>query len=139
MFFADPITPKMAVALADWLEKIEDAQDHPPLAADQPRFASAFRHHDLQKLAVDIRNAFLLMAARVPEQAQNYLRRLLGRRNPDYTIRDIMKFRGSLAQAAPAELVELTLAGLIPKKGREHRRMTRSEAFTHLDTDFLPS
>lgn len=139
MFFADPITPKMAVALADWLEKIEDAQDHPPLAADQPRFASAFRHHDLQKLAVDIRNAFLLMAARVPEQAQNYLRRLLGRRNPDYTIRDIMKFRGSLAQAAPAELVELTLAGLIPKKGREHRRMTRSEAFTYLDTDFLPS
>ena len=139
MFFADPITPTMAIVLVDWLEEIEDAQDHHPLAADQPRFASAFRHNDLQKLAADIRQAFLLMTASVPERAQSYLRRLLGRRNPDYTIREVIKFRGSLAQAAPAQLVDLTLAGLIPKEGQGRRGTSRSEAFTHLDTDFLPS
>lgn len=139
MFFADPITPKMGNALADWLEEIEDAQDRHPLASDPPRFASAFRYQDLQKLAADIRQAFLLMAARVPERAQSYLRRLAGRRNHDHTIRDIMKFRGSLAQAAPAELVDLTLAGLIPKESRGRSRTTRGEAFTHLDTSFLPS
>lgn len=139
MFFADPITPKMAVALADWLDEIEDAQDHHPPAADQPRFASAFRYHDLHKLAADVRQAFLLMAARVPERAQSYLRRLLGRRNPEYTIREIIKFRGSLAQAAPAELVDLILSGLIPKEGQGRSGANRSETFTHLDTDFLPS
>ncbi|MBT2305119.1 hypothetical protein J7E70_32445 [Variovorax paradoxus] len=139
MFFADPITPAMAVALADWLDEIEGAQDHHPLAAKQPRFASAFRYNDLQKLSADVRQAFLLMAARVPERAQSYLRRLLGRRNPEYTISDIMKFRGSLAQAAPAELVDITLAGLVPKESRGRRRTTRNEAFTHLDINFLPS
>ncbi len=130
MFFADPITPKMAVALADWLEEIEDAQ---------PQFASAFRYHDLQKLATDVRQAFLLMAARVPERAQSYLRRLLERQIPEHTIGDILKFRGSLAQAAPAELVHLTLAGPIPKEAGGHRRATRYGAFTHLDNNFLPS
>lgn len=139
MFFADPTTPKMAVALADWLEEIEDAQDHRPFAAVQPRFASAFQYHELQKLASDVRLAFFLMAVRVPERAQSYLRSLLGRRNSDYTIRDVMKFRGSLAKAAPAELVELTLAGLIPKEARRRSRTTRNEEFTHLNTDFLPS
>ncbi len=139
MFFADPITPKMAIALADWLEEIEDAQDHHPLAANQPRFASAFRYHDLQNLAAAVRQAFLLMAARVPERAQSYLRRLLRCKYPDDVIRGIMKFRGSLAQAAPAELLELTLAGLISKEDRERRRTVRNEAFTHLDINFLPS
>ncbi len=140
MFFADPIiTPRMAIALADWLDEVEDALDHRLSSADPPRFASAFRNHDLQKLAGDVRQAFLLMAARVPERAQSYLCRLLRRRNPDHTIRDIMKFRGTLAQAAPAELVELTLAGLIPKDDQKHRSTIRNEAFTHLDSDFLPS
>lgn len=139
MFFADPITPMMATALADWLEEIEDAQDHHPIAADQPRFASAFRYHDLRKLETDVRQAFLLMTASVPERAQRYLRRVLGRRNPEYTIREVIKFRGSLAQAAPTELVDITLAGLIPKAGRRRRQTARDDAFTHLDSDFLPS
>ena len=75
----------------------------------------------------------------VPERAQRYLRRLVGSQNPDHTIRDIMKFRGSLAQAAPAELVDLTLVGLIPKEGQGRRPTTGRKAFTYLDTDFLPS
>lgn len=139
MFFSDPATPKMAVALADWLEEIEDAQEHHPLAADQPRFARAFRYRDLQDLASHVRQAFLLMASSVPERAQGYLRRLLGRRNSEYTIGDIMKFRGTLAQAAPIELVEITLAGLIPKEDGGRRSATRTDAFTYLDSHyFLP-
>ncbi|MBF0628340.1 MAG: hypothetical protein HQL91_08965 [Magnetococcales bacterium] len=138
MFFVDPLTPKMAITLADWLEEIENAQEYHPLAANQPRFAGAFQYYDLQKLADDVRQAFLLMAARVPDRAQSYLRRLLGRRNPDYAIKNIMGFRGSLAQAAPAELVDVTLAGLIPKNGRRRRSAIRNDTFTQLDHDFLP-
>src|SRR4051812_5210713 len=141
MFFTDPLTPRMATALADWLEEIEDAREHHPLAKDQPRFATACRYHDLYKLAEDVRHAFALMAARVPDRAQRYLRGVLKRRNPEGTLHDIMRFRGSLAQAAPAELVELTIAGLIPKpeKERRHRRPIRDEILTHLNTEFLPS
>lgn len=139
MFFLDPITPKIALALADWLDEIEGALDQHPFAADQHPFASAFPNQDLQKLAADIRQTFLFMASRVPERAQSYLRRLLGRRNTDNTIRDIMKFRGTLAHAAPAELVDITLAGLIRKEERGCGRTARNKAFTHLDTDFLPS
>ena len=50
-FFTDPLTPRMATALADWLEEIEDARERRPLAKDQPRFATAYRYHDLYKLA----------------------------------------------------------------------------------------
>jgi hypothetical protein len=139
MFFADPITPKIAVVLADWLDEIEDTLNGRPVAANQQPFASAFRMQDLQKLATDIRLPFFLMASRVPERAQKYLRRLLGRRNTEYTIRDILKFRGTLAHAAPAELVDITLAGLIPTEERERRSNRRNEAFTYLDSDFLPT
>ena len=60
MFFADPITPDIASALAEWLDEIEDARENHPLAAGRPRFACAFRYHDLPRLADDIRQAFLL-------------------------------------------------------------------------------
>ena len=140
-FFLTPITPHIAGALADWLEEIEDAQEHSPLKADRPRFQDAFRYHELYQLGTDVRQAFLLTASRAPERAKGYLGKLLSRRNPDQTIREIMRFRGTLAQAAPAELVELTLAGLIPKDGKRGRRATGSydETFSYANSNFLPS
>ncbi|MEH3117159.1 MAG: hypothetical protein PGN25_06010 [Methylorubrum populi] len=140
MFVSDPLTPELASALADWLEEIEEAQDHSPFKPDPPRFAD-LRFHDLADLASDMRRAFLLMAARSPDRAKAYLRRQLARRNPEQTIRDIMKFRGALAQAAPAELVELTLFGLVPKPETRRRRQSdlRDDTFNFLDKDFLPA
>ncbi|WP_439542596.1 hypothetical protein [Hyphomicrobium sp.] len=140
-FVLAPISPHIAGALADWLEEIEDAQEHSPLAADRLRFQDAFRYHELHRLGTDARQAFLLTASRVPERAKGYLRKLLSRRNPDQTIREIMRFRGTLAQAAPAELVELTLAGLIPRNDKRRRRVTgnRDETFSYADSNFLPS
>ena len=142
MFVSDPLTPSMAAALADWLQEIESARDYHPLAKDQPRFATAFRNHGLFKLADDVRHAFALMAARVPDRARAYLQGVLKRQNREQTIRDIMKFQGAFARAAPSELAELTLAGLIAKPDddkRHYRRPLRRDIFTHLDTDFLPS
>jgi hypothetical protein len=137
--FAHPLTRDMAVALGDWLQEIEDAQDDRSYDADRPRFARAFRYHDLLNLARDVRRAFLLMAASVPERAQSYLRRLMGRPRPEYVIQEILRVRGSLALAAPAELVDLTLAGLIPKaEGRRGISRLPQNVFTHLDTEFLP-
>jgi hypothetical protein len=142
MFFADPLTPTMATALADWLDEIEDAKDHNPFGADRPRFAIAYGYQDLHKLAQDVLQAFALMAARVPERAERYLRGLRRRRNSEQTIADIMQFRGTFAQAAPTALVELTLASLIadPDNGERLRRNRISDdVFSHLDSNFLPS
>ena len=140
MFFLDPLTPHIAATLADWLVEIEDAEDHSPLKRDPPRF-TALPFGDLAGLATDVRQAFFLMAARAPQLAQTYLCKQLRRRNPNQIIREIMKFRGTLAQAAPAELADLTLAGLI-QNTENHRRdgsPIRDNTFTRLDREFLPS
>jgi hypothetical protein len=137
----DPLTPLMAVALADWLDEIEDACDHRPLTKGAPRFATVYGYGDLFRLADDVRHAFAFMASRAPERAQAYLRGILKRRNPERAIRDVMKVRAMFPVAAPAELVELTLAGLIPPEDgdRRTRRSIRRDVLSHLDSDFLPS
>jgi hypothetical protein len=145
-FFLDPLTPKMALVLADWLDEIEDARDHNPFSktsSPPPRFASSFGPYDLEKLATDVRLAFSLMAARVPDRAERYLQGVQKRSRNEGTICEILKFRGTFAQAAPSILAELTLSGLIPKKEekeeRRYRSTVRRETFTHLDSQFLPS
>ena len=140
MLFVDSLTPHIATTLADWLVEIEAAEDHSLRDPDPPRF-SALPYHDLAGLGTAMRQAFFLMATRVPQRAQSYLRNQLSRRNPSHSIREIMKFRGMLAKAAPSELADLTLAGLIQNPEDRHRdgHPVRDDTFTHLDRDFLPS
>ena len=57
--------------------------------------------------------------------AKEYLRSLGQRRHSEDVVRSILKFRGSLAQAAPAELAELTATALIPKRRPDERRNRR--------------
>ena len=139
MLFMDPLTPHIATTLADWLDEIEKAEDHSSRKPDPPRFA-ALPYRNLAALATAVRQAFFLMAAQAPQRAQTYLHKQLGRRNPSQTMRETMKFRGTLAQAAPAELVDMTLAGLIEnvEERRRHGHPIRNDAFSRLDRDFLP-
>lgn len=139
MLLADAMSPRMATALADWLEEIEAAQDIRTRSEDPPRFLLAFRSDELQQLATEIRQAFSFMASRAPERAQSYLRRLIERPNPEFVLREVLKFRGTLPKAAPAELVQLTLTALIPTERGMRQRMYRDDAFTHIDADFLPT
>jgi len=83
----------------------------------------------------------VIMASYAPERAQSYLRGVLKRDYPEDTIRDIIRFRGTLAKAAPAELVELTVAGLLlttERNDRVRHQPFRNKNFTDLDDDFLP-
>ena len=54
---------------------------------------------------------------------------------------EILKFRGSLAQAAPKELAELTAEVLIPteEEEEEHRRGPTPDPFGHADLKFVPA
>ena len=140
MLFLDSLTPHIAATLADWLSEIEEAEDHSPFKPDPPRF-TALPHRELADLATAVRQAFFLMAARAPQRAQAYLRNQLQRRNADQAMREIVQFRGTLAQAAPAELADLTHAGLIqdPEDRRWDEPRVRDDTFTRFDGDFLPS
>jgi hypothetical protein len=63
------------------------------------------------------------------------------RRHNDDIVRNILKFRGTLAQAAPAELAELTAAALIPRPQHEEQGYRRlfEEPFDYLDHEFIPA
>lgn len=139
-FFKGSLIPHIANTLADWLYEIENALDQDPLDPRPSRF-SALRFRDHTELATDVRQSFLLMAAEVPERTRAYLCKQLTRRNPQERVSEIMKFSGTLAEVAPGELANLTLAALIPasKAGQRDRHFTRGEIFTHLDLDFVPS
>lgn len=58
----------------------------------------------------------------------------------EYIVRSILKMRGTLAQAAPVELANLTAQALIsgPRGRKRHFGTEREEAFTYLDHVFLP-
>jgi hypothetical protein len=116
MLMRDKITPKLAETLVDWLEEIEDVQGNRQGMVSSPRFGSMIGFRELQNLATDIRQAFSLMASLAPNRAQAYLNSVIARPNTESVMREILKFRGSLAKAAPAELVQLTLAALLLKK-----------------------
>lgn len=139
MFFADPLTPRIAEVLALWLTEVEGGWQAHPLAERQPHMAAASSYGHLAKLASSIRQAFFLMAHRAPEHAKAYLKRVMAQRDSSNTVREIMKFRGSLAQAAPAELADLTFAGLVANEPARGRSVWRDDPFTFLDNEFLPS
>ncbi len=136
----DPLTPVLQARLLGWLNEIETARDNATLKDLREPFGGEIDYDRMRSLESDIRSAFLLFASRTPQLAVDYLRRLGSRRRGEDAIHGILKFRGTLAQAAPAELAELTANALIrkPDKQDRRRRDEREEPFEYVDHDFLP-
>jgi hypothetical protein len=84
-------------------------------------FDGRLNYEQIDSLESDLRTWFLLFCNRTPTLAVDYLRLLIQDRRYDRIARGILKFSGALAQAAPAELAELTATILIPKPPREDR------------------
>lgn len=143
MLGIDPLTPFLQKQLYSWLDEIETARDNATLRDLREPFGGEIDHERIRSLESDIRNAFLLFANRTPELAAEYLRSLSRRRRGEDAVHSILKFRGTLAQAAPAELAELTANALIPKRGSQQRHVRgdgdREEPFDYVDRDFLPA
>jgi hypothetical protein len=107
-------------------------------------FGGVLDHEQIESLESDLRIGFLMFCNRTPALAAEYLRSLHKhrRRHRNAAARSILKFRGTLAQAAPAELAELTAAILIPERRREERHPGRyeiREPFDYSDHQFLPA
>ena len=76
-----------------------------------------------------------------PNLAAEYLKSVSKHPYRDQALRALLKFRGTLAQAAPKELAELTADYLMPKEEEEDDEYSGPfpEAFKYLDLDFVPA
>ncbi len=136
----DSLTPSLVEWLYRWLMEIEKGRDAETFVAYREPFGGEIDRDRMELLVSDLRTSFLLFCHRTPALAAEYLRWLGGHRHHDSAVRSVLKFRGSLAQAAPAELAELTATTLIPTRldADRHRRHILEKPFDFIDHEFLP-
>lgn len=135
------LTPLTTQQLYKWLRRMEPWSTT-PRSAQEPAFLAGVDREQRQSLRTDLRNGFLLFCRTTPELAAEYLRAVTASEHNDELVRAILKMRGTLAQAAPAELAVLTAQALIAKPDPEEqhfarRASIRDETFTFLDSEFL--
>lgn len=139
----DALTPHLVRQLFLWLEEVESAHYPSDFRLFRRPFGLELSSDQIRDLESELRTSFLLFCARAPELAERYLRSIPARRGGDRIAESVLKFRGAAAQAAPAALVDLTLATLIPKEDEEdellHVRHDRWGPFEHHDISFLPA
>jgi len=136
----DSFTPAILAWLYRWLMEIETARDVDNFRELRDPFGGELNHDRIRSLESNLRTGFLLFRNRAPSLAVEYLRSLQQRRHHDDLVRNILKFSGSLAQAAPEELANLTEDALISKRRLSdepsHRRELRGP-FDFIDLDFM--
>ena len=137
---ATAITPLTTRALYGWLRQMEPRSTM-PLLDESPLFWHGLEHEQVQSLKFDLRSGFLMFCRQTPDLAAEYLRAVMRSEHNDDLVRSILKMRGTLAQAAPAELAELTAQALIenPKPRHGYRGSELERSFTFLDSEFLPA
>jgi hypothetical protein len=132
-----PFTPLKVPWLYRWLMEIEVVS-----VREQRRpFNAQLTSGQIGALAGDLRTGFLSFCNRAPQLAREYLQSLRTRKYGDRALREILKYRGALAQAAPKELAEITIELLIPKDEEDDESPSSPfrEAFGYHDTDFIPA
>ncbi len=137
----DPLTPVLVQWLYRWLTEIETTREAGTFRDQHDPFGGELDYDRVKTLESDLRAGFLLFCNRTPALAMEYLRSLGQRSRSQDAVRSILQFHGSLAQAAPAELAELTANALIPKHppDERHYRRESEEPFDFLDYVFLPA
>lgn len=134
----DRLTPVLLDRLHSWLIELEQE------GADgrRPRtYCGELGWLEQDRLTTKLRTGFLTFSSKNPPLAIEYLNRVRNYARDRGIVSSIMSFRGTLAEAAPAELAMLTAESLIahPSKEEPSRRdLQREEPFQHLDNEFLP-
>ena len=137
---ADPLTPYLLQWLYRWLSDIEAARNTDRGRQVRRPFDGDMDGANLRDLENSLRTGFVLFCSRTPALADDYLRALIGRRRNEEAVNAILKFRGQLAQAAPAQLAELTASALIPQREEDRRSVARGgDPFTWTDSQFIPA
>ena len=141
----DPLTPHLLPWLHRWLSAIEDARETESARAYRAPFVGDLDGGNLSELENNLRTGFVAFCDRTPALAASYLEAVVGRRRNERAVEAILKSRGRLAEAAPAQLAALTAAALIPPaddpdgRGRRRRRRRDDEPFSWTDSQFIPA
>lgn len=136
----DPLTPHLLPWLYRWLTEIEGARDTDSVWRERAPFGGDLDRANLSDLENSLRTGFVLFCNRTPALAADYLRALMGRRRNEEAVKAILKFRGQLAQVAPAALAEVTASALIPRREEDRRGVSRGgDPFTWTDSEFIPA
>lgn len=139
---SDDFAPLILQYLCQWLEAIETDRESNPYGFANHIFGGAVPGHQLKVMEAELRTAFLSFCHRTPELAARYLESFAGRQHADETRLSILKFRGTLAQAAPKQLVDFTIDTLIGNEARRPRRRSGplpEKPFEYIDLKFLPA
>jgi hypothetical protein len=133
-----PITPNLVAWLHAWLVELEEGETP---GAPPRTYSGHFGYREGRGVAEKLRTGFLLFANKKPDLAADYLNRVRAYKHGHEVVCSIMKFRGTLAQAAPKELAALTAENLIAERKEDDldRRWDREEPFQFLDHEFLPA
>jgi hypothetical protein len=134
------ITPLTTRQLYRWLRLMEPQGTLTGPTEDR-RFWDGLGRDQVESLRRDLRDGFTMFARTTPELAAEYLRAITEGERDDNLAQDILKARGTLAQAAPTELAALTEQALIGRTRSDHRgfHSGHEEAFTFVDHAFLPA
>jgi hypothetical protein len=129
----DALTPRLVPWLHFWLSEIENARG-------RSAFGGHIAREKINELEATLRGGFLTFCNRTPQLAVDYLRAVIARPRNERIAESILKYRGTLADAAPAELAELTAASLIRHKTSKRRppRDDRDQPFSFIDHQFIP-
>jgi energy-coupling factor transporter ATP-binding protein EcfA2 len=141
----DPLTPLLLPWLHRWLTAIEDSRETESAREYRAPFTGDLDGANLSDLENSLRAAFVSFCDRTPVLAASYLEAVMRRRRNEGAVEAILKYRGRLAEAAPAQLAALTAAALIPPveeqdgRGRRRGHWRDNEAFTWTDSQFIPA
>lgn len=132
------ITPFTTRQIYRWLRLMEP-REAMPAPSEGAVFWAHLDRDGVQSLKSDLRNGFIMFARTTPELAAEYLKAIAESEHNEEIVRSILKLRGTLAQAAPADLADLTARALIarPRRRDRHYDHEREEAFTYIDHEFL--
>lgn len=135
------ITPLTTGRLYQWLRLMEPPAATPPHPDEPPPFWRSYDREQMRSVKADLRSGFLMFCKTMPALAAEYLTAVQQSEHSDDLVRSIWKMRGTLAQAAPAELARLTAKALLEPLTQRQRRMRGEwdEPFTFLDHEFLPA
>lgn len=138
-FGSDPLTPALVGWMHAWLVEIESDEPAVPAAKS---FIGSLGFYEQRPVADKLRTGLLFFASKRPDLAVDYLERLRQYQYDRGISEAILKFRGTLAQAAPRQLAALTEDSLLEKPSDDpyHRSSRILGPFTYLDSRaFLPS
>lgn len=138
---ATSYTKAIVARVYDWLSIVESERGAPFASSREPGLTTDLTWSQLHGFETDLRRILVSFASSDPEIAKAYLQAVSEREHPEEVIKSLMSYRGQLAQAAPKELADLTLRGLISREARDRGlgRSYRDDVVGYLDSSFLPS